>query len=125
MINVLIASLTELLVLEQDFKNGHADIEDVNEAKKRFISALHAIIDYRVNLANDERRKHLSQERIAIADTINASLQSTATTVRTIAALNSAPPPPNDPSNRDEIKRWVEEYNRWYDNQREKGMKIG
>lgn len=122
--NVLLATLLEFLDINKDFVTGNADELEVSESKKRFFQALIDVVDYRIQLALEERRKSLSQERIAVADSINASIKSTASTIKSISALNSAPPPPtsNDP---EAMKRWIEAYDQWYNTKRKEGISIG
>lgn len=124
MLNILLATLTEVISTEKDFDNGVAAEQDVNEAKKRFSQALNAIIDYRIQLAFDVRRRAQSQERIAVADSINSNVKVTASTIRSMAALSSAPPPPSDLSTPEELEKWKEEYTEWYENKRKAGVTI-
>jgi hypothetical protein len=79
-----------------------------------------------IQLSFDERRKSQSTERLALAETINTAMQSTATTVRSMSALTSAPPPPAaEQANEEVIKVWLKEYNDWYDVKRNNGLKVG
>ena len=122
MIDVLLATLFDIINTQHDYKTGNVDQEFLNESKKRFVQALNEFIDYRVREQLDIRRTSLSQERLAAADSINASIQSTASTIRSLNALVSAPPPPK---NTEKYNEWVENYQNWYENNREKGMNIG
>jgi hypothetical protein len=122
MIDVLLATFFDIINTQHDYKTGNADQESFNEAKKRFVQALNEFVDYRVREQLDIRRTSLSQERIAAADSINASITSTASTIRSLNALVSAPPPPKDSARYNE---WVKNYQDWYENGREKGMNIG
>jgi hypothetical protein len=122
--NVLLATLLEFLDLNKDFVTGNADEVEVSESKKRFFQALIDVIDYRVQIAMEERRRALSQERIAVADSINSSIKSTASTIKSITALNSAPPPPTT-ANSDDMQKWLEEYDKWYNTKRKDGVSIG
>lgn len=115
MIDNLIQALIEA-VKEKD----EAKIED---AKKLFVSTLYEIIDHRVDGAL-ARRKSTSQERIAAADSINSSIKSTATTIRSLSALNYAPAPPDKNLSEQELKEWFMEYNEWYHTTREDAMQI-
>lgn len=126
MINILLTTLLNVLSAHKERAGGNADAKDVNDAKKRFSDALNSIIDYRIRLAFEQRRKHQSQEMIAVADSINTSVKATRATLRGIAALNSAPPPPspeavNDP---EAMHKWRELYQKWYDSKRKEGVTI-
>lgn len=124
MINVLLATLAEVVRAQQDHATGNAEKKDVIEAKKRFTQALNEYIDYRIDLAFEQRRRKQSSDRIATADSINAGVKSMASAVKSIAALNSAPPPP-DPGDDEEMRKWKKAYADWYENQRKSGMSIG
>jgi hypothetical protein len=124
MIDVLISTLSELLNIQKEFITGNADQEVVQENQKRFASALNELIDYRVQILLDRRQAGRSQERLAVADSINTAMQSTASTIKSLSALQSAPPPIENPSET-EMKVWIEEYNSWYDNKRKKAMCLG
>lgn len=124
MINVLLATLTEVIDAQRDHASGQADTKDVLEAKKRFSQALNELIDHRIALAFEERRRHVSQERIAAADSINAGVKSLATNIKSIAALNSAPPPPQDVKDSDAMDKWRDAYLEWYETKRKKGISI-
>jgi hypothetical protein len=122
MINVLLASLIEFLEIQKDHSTGNADMNDVHESEKRFAQALDNLIDYRVQTALDERRKYQSQERISAADSINLAVKSTASTIKTLAVLNSAPPLPE---NVEDMEKWRAGYREWYETKRREGMTIG
>jgi hypothetical protein len=122
MINILLAALTEVLEIQKDHTTGNADIDSVLESKKRFAQALGDFIDYRVQSAFEERRKYQSQERIQVADSINLAVKSTASTIKTMVALNSAPPPPE---NIEDMEKWRKVYREWYETKRQNGMTIG
>ena len=124
MINVLLATLMEVLDIQHDHATGNADSVAVLEAKKRFAHALYELIDNRVQIALDLRRRHLSQERIAVADSINANLKSTASTIKSISALNSAPPPPKNPNDTKAMEMWLKAYDEWYNVRRTAGITI-
>jgi hypothetical protein len=125
MINVLLGSLMEVIAAQKDLESGQIEPEIVLEAKKRFTQALNQYVDYRVQLSYEQRRKQVTQERIALADSINNAMQSTAHTVRSMAALTSAPPPPDTAGDHDAMEKWVREYNDWYEQKRERGLKMG
>ena len=125
MINVLLATLTEFLEAKKDLITGNADVDSVRETKKRFSKALYELIDYRISLAMEERRRYQSQERIAAADSINLAVKSTASTIKSLTALNSAPPPPTGDYSYEDMERWRAAYSEWYDTKRKDGMTIG
>jgi small-conductance mechanosensitive channel len=124
MIEIIISALTELLEIQKDYNSGNAEEQFLLESKKRFANSLNEFIDYRVGVVLDKRRSAISQDRLSLADSINVAVQSTASTIKTLSALQSAPPPIKD-GNDEELKIWVEEYNNWYVNNRKKGMTIG
>ena len=125
MIDVLLASLTEYINLKHDHIKGQAEVEHVVNAKKRFAQSLNEYVDSRLFIHFEQRRKHMSQERLKIADSINSSMQNAATSIKSIAALNSAPTPPKDMSDHKAVEKWMKSYNDWYDNQRKKGLQFG
>jgi hypothetical protein len=125
MINVLLATFTDVIKVQQDHVTGNADMNDVLEAKKRFSQALNEYIDYRIDIAFEQRRRKISSDRIAAADSINAGVKSMATAVKSISALNSAPPPPTDPKDVNGMEKWKEAYADWYENKRKSRMIIG
>jgi hypothetical protein len=124
MIELIISALTELLQIQKDYTSGNAEEQFLLESRKRFANSLNEFIDYRVGVVLDKRRSAISQDRLSLADSINVAVQSTASTIKTLSALQSAPPPIKD-GNDEELKIWVEEYNNWYVNNRKKGMTIG
>ena len=121
--DVLLTTLLSVIDTHHDLITGAAEPHDLQEVKKRFYQALHDLIDFRIKVAFEQRRAHQSQEMIAVADTVNASIKSTASTIRSIAALNSAPPPPTtkDPEAMD---KWVKAYQSWYEGKRKAGVTI-
>jgi hypothetical protein len=125
MINVLLTTLTDYLMTRKDHSTGNADINNLRETKKRFTKALYELIDYRIQLALEERRRLQSQERIAAADSINLAVKSTASTIKSLSALNSAPPPPDNIANIEEMEHWKRMYQEWYDTKRKSGITIG
>jgi hypothetical protein len=126
MIDALLTTLLSVLDAHRDRLTGNAQARDVQQAKKRFALALNGIIDYRVKLAFEERRKHQSQQMLAVADSINSTVKSTASTIKSISALNSAPPPPRpeDLNNKEAMKKWREIYEQWYETKRKAGVSI-
>ena len=125
MIDILLTSLIEFIESKKDHIDGQVDIEHVIDAKKRFANSFNEYIDYRVALKFEDRRKSMSQERIASAETLHSAIQSTASSVRSLSALNSAPIPPVNHSDEKAMKVWTETYNEWFNNDRKKAMKIG
>ena len=124
MIKVLLATLMEFIEAQKDHAAGQADTQAVLDATKRFNQALNELIDYRISLAFEDRRRSLSQERIIIADSINAGIKNMAANIKSISALNSAPPPPHNLDDKDSLKRWQEIYEEWYETKRKKGISI-
>jgi hypothetical protein len=120
-VNVLISALIEALYLYQEHKSGNIDPDTLASSNKRFLLALDQYIDYRIKLEMESRRRAMSQERIAVSDSINSSIKSTASIIKSISALNSAPPPPTDIS---DIQQWMEEYTEWYENKRKVAISI-
>ena len=125
MIDILLASLIEYINTKTEHVRGGVEAEHVVESKKRFAAALNEFVDNRVAAHLEERRRTQSQERISIADSINSAMKSTAVSVKSIAALNSAPSPPPDPEDKDAFDKWVKNYDEWYQCNRKKGMQIG
>ena len=123
--DILLATLIEYINSKQEFSAGQAEAADVQEAKKRFGIALNDYVDWRIKGVLEKRRSHLSQEMVAVADTINSTVKSSAISVKAMAALNSAPPPPPDSSDPEVVKQWYETYREWYNKTRQKGMSIG
>jgi hypothetical protein len=122
MLDILLATLFDIINTNHDYNTGNADLNSLNETKKRFIQALGEFVDFRIREALDERRTALSQERLAVADSINATIKSTASTIKSFSALNSAPPPAND---KQAFEEWMKQYTAWYENNRKNGMDIG
>jgi len=125
MIDVLLAALTEYLSAKKDHVAGQLTIEELAAAKKRCAEALNEYVDFRVQAVLDERRKHISQERIQIADNINSTIKNSAAVVRSVTALNSAPPPPMAIDDPKKMAEWRKQYAEWYENQRKKGISVG
>lgn len=90
------------------------------EYKKNFNKYIYALIDQRVE-AILEKKKSTSSDRIAVADTINSNIKSTASTIKIMSALASAPLPARDD---EDWKEWMEAYKNWYDINREEALKI-
>jgi hypothetical protein len=67
----------------------------------------------------------MSQERIAVADSINSTIKTSAAVIKSVTALNSAPPPPNAIDDHKKMEEWRKQYLEWYENQRKKGISVG
>ena len=119
----LLASLAEFIALERDFAAGQAGKNDLDQVKKRLSQALMEYVDHRVEASITRRRSQKSQQRIELADTINTAMKSTAASVKSIRALNSAPPPPAK-NDAEAMKKWQADYQKWYDTMREEGTNI-
>jgi hypothetical protein len=119
----LLASLAEFIALERDYSAGQAQKPELDAVKKRLAQAINEYVDHRVEASITRRRSQKSEQRIALADTINSAMKSTAASVKSIHALNSAPPPPanNDP---EAMKKWWADYKEWYERVREEGVGI-
>lgn len=115
----MIDSLVQALI-EAAKEENKASIEN---AKKVFGNALYEIIDHRIEAAFS-KRKSTPQERLAAADSINSSIKSTASTIRSLFALNSAPEPPDKELSEEALKEWFEKYYAWYHTSREEAMQI-
>jgi hypothetical protein len=123
MIKILLATLSDALNTQKDYVNGLVDDNIVLESEKRFVKAIYDFIDFRVQSHFEDRRKHMSQERIAIADNLNSAIKATSSSIKSITALNSAPVPPTNASKED-MELWVKNYQEWYDGQRKSGISI-
>ena len=123
-IDIFLAALTEHLGARKDLSAGLADETVLNETKKRFGESLNQYIDWRIEGALDKRRQRQSIERIQIADAINSTVKDTASSLRSMSALNSAPPPPEN-KDPEEMKKWTIAYAEWYETTRKKGIEIG
>ena len=119
MINILLAALTEVLEIQKDYSTGNADANDLLESKKRFTKALEDVIDLRIQTALEERRRYASQERIEAVSSINLAVKSAANTIKTMAVLSSAPPPPNT----NNIEEWKKTYSKWYETKKQNDLK--
>lgn len=113
-----------IIQIVESANSGKINNDSIINIKKSLYKNLTTLIDHRINLVMDERRKSVSQERVAIADTINSTVKSTASTLRGISALNSAPMPPEDISDDEEMKKWKSAYKEWYDTKRKEGISI-
>jgi len=124
MIKILITTFIDVLQNQKEYATGQIEEDLLNSSYKRFSIALNEYIHYNCELFDHERRIKSGQDRISIADSINTSIKSTATSVRSMSALSSAPTPPvniHDPNSMDE---WVKDYDSWYKNQRENAITI-
>jgi len=124
MISVLLTTLLEIIKLYPDVVTGNADERDLSAAKKRFYQSLCDMVDHRIQIAFDERRRHQSYERIAVADAINTGIKTTANIIKSITALNSAPPPPADIYDSQLMQAWQDDYTLWYQTKRKSGIEI-
>jgi hypothetical protein len=124
-IDLMLAALQEYLSAKKDFETGNAEQNSVDEARRRFASLFYEILDAKIANTLDARRQHQSIERIEMADTINSAMNSTASTFKSMAALNSAPMPPEDISDPEKMTRWKEAYAEWYETTRKGGLTIG
>jgi hypothetical protein len=121
--DTLLASLAEFIAIERDYAAGQAEKSEYDLVRKRLSQALMEYIDHRVEASITRRRSHKSEQRIALADTINSAMKSTAATVKSLRALSTAPPPPssNDP---EAMEKWKKAYEEWYSHDREEGVNI-
>jgi hypothetical protein len=112
MVDVLLASLLEAIKAQSDLRTGNIELKNVNDASDRFIKALNSLIDHRINNNIEERKKFRSQE--------NGS-------IRTLTALNSAPPPLEeiDLDDPDYVREWFKQYKHWYEIKRKAALTSG
>ena len=105
MVDVLLASLLDAIRANKDLLNGTTDLQDLNDSSSRFIKALSALIDERINDNIEERRKFKSQERAS---------------TKVIIALNAAPSPLDevDLDDPEYVREWFAQYKHWYDGKR-------
>lgn len=123
-VDILLASLSEFWQAKTDHVNGQETVESVVEARRRVAEALNNYIDFRVNAILDDRRRTVSHDRINIAESINSAMKSTASSVRSMAALNAAPIPPENPNDAAAMKKWADAYKEWYSTQRKRGISV-
>jgi hypothetical protein len=124
-IDVFLAALREYLSAKKDYETGQAEQRLVDDARRRVAAYLNQYIDSRIYLALEQRRRKQSSDRIQLADTINSAMKSTASTFKSMKALSTAPPPPNDPTDKQKMDEWQKSYAEWYENTRKNGMTIG
>lgn len=124
MISTLLETLIDALETKKEHILGNAEKQLFIDAKKRFLEALNNFIDYRISIALEQRRKSLSHERIAVADSINSAIKATASTVKSIAALNAAPSPPVNIHDAKDMEKWIQVYTEWYNTKRKAGVTI-
>lgn len=106
----LLLSLKEYLEAKNESSNGF-----LLESKKKFAQALNEYIDWRAEGVLEDRVKRISTERsVLVADLLLPALK-----IDSLTALNSAPNPPSDTAN---LKAWIENYRKWYDGDRKKGL---
>jgi hypothetical protein len=101
MVDIVIAALIDVIKTQKDVTTGNAELQDVKDASSRFVSALNALVDDRINKTIDERRKLKGQEKASI---------------KTVVALNSAPVPLEecDLDDHEYVVEWFREYAHWY-----------
>jgi hypothetical protein len=121
MVNVLLATLMELIDTHKDHSSGNTDAQSLIEAKKRFSSAFNDMVDHRINIFLETKRRNMSNDRIAVADSMSSNLTSNAKTLKSVAALNCAPAPLQSRDS-ESIKVWFEAYEDWYKTHRRSGM---
>jgi len=112
MIDVLLASLLEVIRAQSDLQTGNTDLKDVNDSSARFIKALNVLIDQRINSNIEERKKFKSQAQGSI---------------KQLTALNSAPPPLEeiDLDDPDYVREWFKQYKHWYETKRKAAVTSG
>ncbi len=112
MVDMLLVSLIEAIKAQNDLRTGNADLEDAKSSSARFVKAMHELIDQRIDANIEERRKFRAKE--------NAS-------IRSLTALNSAPPPLEeiDLDDADYVREWFIQYRHWYDNKRKAAVVTG
>lgn len=124
MLDILLAALQEYASLKQNHSNGMADAADVSSSKHRLEGALNDYIDQRIlhHLNSTSQTFSASQTNLKAAESFNDSIQTTTKSIRTIAALNSAPLPPES---RDQkvIQQWFKAYEDWYENHRKNAIR--
>jgi hypothetical protein len=105
MVDILLISLIEAIKAQNDLRTGNADLGDANDSSARFIKVMHELIDQRIDANIEERRKFRSQEKAS---------------VKSLAALNSAPPPLEeiDLDDADYVREWFVQYRHWYETKR-------
>jgi hypothetical protein len=124
MIKLLITTFIEVLNNQKEYSIGQLDEDILNSSYKRFSTALNEYIHYNFELFDHERRIKSGHDRVSIADTINTSIKSTASSVRSMSALSSAPTPPINIHDLDLMEEWIKDYDDWYKNQRENAITI-
>ena len=122
-VDIILASLVEYLNANSEHKSGNIEYSEVIEARKRFSQSFNEYVDHRVQAGITKRRSQQSQQRIDLAQTINSAMKGTQMKFSTIRALSSAPPPPTSKKPED-LKKWQEEYDKWYNDERAKGLDI-
>lgn len=112
MIDRLIAAIRNIAVSDSPI--------GIDKAKEEFANCFYPIIDHRIEAVLEEK-KSTPSDRIAVADSINSSIKSTASTIKIMSALASAPKPPE---RNDDVYLWLENYIDWYNINREDALKI-
>lgn len=108
MVDILFASLFDALRIQQDLRTGNADLQEANDSSARFVKALNTLIDQRINLNIEDRKKFRNKEK---------------DNIKYIIALNSAPSPLDevDLEDADFVREWFKQYKHWYETKRKAG----
>jgi hypothetical protein len=120
-IHVLLTALEEYLEVRRDVSSGCNDEDALLGAKKRFAKALNEYIDWRTDGVLEDRKRRISTERsVQLADLLTSNIDD----VSSIAALNSAPKPPDERlvADKEILDRWFKAYQDWYNTSRKKGI---
>jgi hypothetical protein len=123
-VDLFLHAIIEFADLKKDYLSGNVSGDELKASSERVSQLLTDIVDERIEEKFEQRRRHQSQERIQIADSINATMKHTTATIRSISALNSAPPPPPNQTDANAMKLWREQYDDWYQNMRKKAMEM-
>jgi tRNA isopentenyl-2-thiomethyl-A-37 hydroxylase MiaE len=122
MISVLLKTLSDFFSAKQEVDKGLAEPYLAEEAQNRFANSLESYVDERIAVFYNKQKKSASG-RYSVADELSSRISSSASSVRSISALNTAPQPLDDTSDADVVKRWMKAYYSWYSNDRKNGMK--
>lgn len=124
MIKLLITTFIDVLNNHKEYSAGQIEEDILNSSYKRFSTALNEYINYNIELFYNERRIKSGHDRVSIADSINTTIKSTASSFRSMSALSSAPTPPINIHDLDLMEQWVKDYDDWYKTQREHAITI-
>lgn len=99
MVDVLLASLLEAIKANSDLSTGNADLTYTQAASSRFIRAMVTLIDQRIDLNIEDRKKFKNFSQ---------------------GIIYSAPPPLEDIDLYDQeyIKEWFGQYKNWYESKK-------